>query len=151
MKRVLLGVALCACSSPSEPSGIYSTYFLSAIDGQVLPAPAMDLPEGLVVESGWLFFGQLGRPRAGRGGVLTDTVTYSRTVRGPNGQVDSATIDLVYSITRDTVRIDLCPPGALCLVPTELVGPVDRTTLVLTHMLAGTARSTYRFHAALPD
>ena len=147
MRRTLLVLALSGCTYATEPSGLYSSYFLSAIDGDLLPAPSSDLPEGYTVESGWLGFGRADRPR----GNLGDTVTYTLTVRGPNQQVETRTLRLSYSITKAQLRIDLCPPGALCLVPNELVGPVDATALLLTHMLAGTARSVYLFHAALPD
>jgi hypothetical protein len=150
MKRAVVALALSACTSTAEPSGLYSSYFLSAIDGDLLPAPTKDLPAGSVVESGYLFFGRQGRPRAAAND-RTGVVTYTRTVRDPNQQVETVSLELAYSISHGELRIDLCPPGALCLVPTELAGPVDASTLVLTHMLAGSPRSVYRFHAALPD
>jgi hypothetical protein len=107
------------------------------------------LPDGWLLVSGSLAFGDQDRPRLGT--TAEDLVAYSRTVRRPDNVEETSTIDLRYTISGGTITIDLCPPLALCVARTELIGPFDPDELVLTHFLANTARSVHRFIAARPD
>ena len=152
MKRALLLPAVLlsqGCGNPIEPSPLYPTYFLSAVDGQSLPVPFGD--DGSLLLSGGLGFGDGEPPRATE--PVTGLVSYTISVRRPDQALEHSTIELDYSISDGVLRINLCPPLALCIVSTELVGPIlGRTSeLVLTHHLAGTPGPVYRYFPSLPD
>ena len=152
LKRVFMIVAVLltpGCSNPVAPSPVHPAYFLSAVDGQLLPVPFA--ADGSVLLAGSLGFGDWGRPR--ETGPVTGTVAYGIILRRPDQSLEHSTVQLDYSISDGVLRINLCPPLALCIVSTELVGPIlSRTSeLVLTHFLSGTPGSVYRYFPSLPD
>jgi hypothetical protein len=150
MRRiVLLALAgLLGCTTSTGPSPLYSSYFLSTLDGKPLPVDFGT--DGSRLDALWLGFDTGVRPRAGQ--PVTGRVRYTQIIRRPDQTIDHSSVQLNYTIQDQVLRIDLCPPGALCLVATELVGPVgNRDQLLLTHYLAGQPGSVYRFGAALPD
>lgn len=149
MRRLALLVLLLGCHNPATPGELYPGYFLSSVDGRPLPTATPDLPDGYVLVSGALGFGSSALP--GDVDVVAGLVTYTQIVRDPDQVTQHWTTDLSYSVSGGELRINLCPPLALCIVSTELVGPADRTELVLTHVLAGQPRAVYRFLATLPD
>jgi len=145
---LLVPLAILGCDEGLGPgSSLYSSYFLSTIDGQLLPAPDSEVPEGAVVVAATLSFPRAGRAREGEAAL----VRYIRRIRLADQTEQEVRIDLNYQVTDGELTIDLCPPLALCLVPTVLVGPADRDELLLTHYLANRPRSVYRYFAALPD
>lgn len=152
MKRraLLLALALAAgCDGdPIGPSALYPGYFLASIDGDLLPAPADDLPEGGVVLAAGLAFPRGMRARGADGSPF---VTYSRLLQLPGQDPERILVQLNYTLADGQLTVNLCPPYALCLIRTELVGPATRDSLVLTHYLGNQPRSVYRFYAALPD
>jgi len=143
----LLGLA--ACSDPVGPGdGLYPHYTLAAVDGVALPAPTSDLPEGWVVELAQLAFPH-DRPR-GAGSF----VWYVQLIRGPDNSTNLSRTHLEYGVDGNQVSINLCPPLALCIAPTELRGEISGNELLLTHYLANQARSNYRFiedHSGIPE
>ena len=143
----LLGLA--TCSDPVGPGdGLYPHYALVSVDGAALPAPTSDLPEGWVVEHAQLAFPH-DRPR-GAGSF----VWYVQLIRGPDNTTNLSRTHLEYSVEGNQVSINLCPPLALCIVPTELLGEVVGDQLLLTHYLANQAHSVYRFtedHSGIPE
>jgi hypothetical protein len=150
MKRLsaLLACGIIACGDGGTgPSALYPSYFLSEIDGQLLPASGHDLPDGAVVLSAHLQFPRRGRPR----GSDPSVVSYYRQIRFADQTTDTGTVELLYTVAEGELHIDLCPPTADCLVASELIGPADRNELVLTHYLANAPQSVYRFFAVLPD
>ncbi|MGE0553851.1 MAG: hypothetical protein AB7R55_10525 [Gemmatimonadales bacterium] len=145
---LLVSLAVVGCDEGLGPgSSLYSSYFLSTIDGQLLPAPDDEVPEGAVVVAATLSFPRAGRARDGE----TALAGYIRRIRLADQTEQEVRIDLNYRVTDGELTIDLCPPLAFCLVPTLLVGPADRDELLLTHYLANAPGSIYRFFAALPD
>jgi hypothetical protein len=151
MKRafmVLTSLLALGCDSRIGPSPLYSSYFLSTVDGHPLPAPFT--PEGWVLLSSTLGFDQRHLLAAT---PPTGMVSYMVVLRRPDQTIEQSTIGLNYSIHDGILRIDLCPPLALCIVNTELVGTVTGRTneLVLTNYLAGTPGSVYRYFPSLPD
>ena len=146
----ILGLMLAqGCASPAGPSPLYPGYFLTSVDGDPLPAPYGT--DGSMLVSGSLGFGDSDRPRTT--GPVTGMVTYTLVVRRPDQSLEHSTMQLDYSISDGVLRINLCPPLALCIVSTELVGPIlGRTSeLVLTNYLAGAPGSVYRYFPSLPD
>lgn len=149
MKRAVLAlvVLVLGCDETTGPGvDLYPSYFLSSIDGDPLPVPY--LPAGSQLIAGGLNFGQAGRPR---GEVVTGLVSYALTIRRADQSIDQVRTDLAYMVENDVLRINLCPLNSACITSTELVGPVDRDHLVLTHYNTGQAMEVYRFVAALPD
>ena len=63
----------------------------------------------------------------------------------------TATTRYSFAVTGSILHINLCPIGALCLVSTELVGPVTSEVLVLTYSTGGSASSIFRFNALGTD
>ncbi len=115
------------------PQADREVYTLVLIDGKPLPTSAQDLPEGFEIVSASLDFD----PAAG-------IVHFSQVTRGPGG-TESSSVDREYQRTLDTVIINLCPPLALCLLRTELIGTLTESRLELTHWLGAMPRSTFRF------
>lgn len=149
MRRLvpLLALATLACAdNPAAPSGLYPGYSLVTINGKFLPTRDDDTPPDAEIISGSLSFDRA-RPRAGTPGV----VTYSRWLRRPNQPLERVTLELDYTVADGILRINLCPPLALCIITTELVGPAQVDRLVLTHFLGGVAGTVYQFHPALPE
>lgn len=147
--RLLAVLLVAACASPVAPSPVYPGYFLSAVDGDPLPVPFAG--DGSVLLAGSLSFGDL--PPGATSGTATGLVSYSTVVRRPDQSVHHFTEELNYTINEGVLRINLCPSLALCIISTELVGPIlGRTSeLVLTHYLGGNPGSVYRFFPTLPD
>jgi len=137
------------CSTSTAPSQLSSSYFLSSLDGKPLPITYAET--GSMLVSSILDFGTLGRPRETT--PVQGLVRYVVDIRRPDQFIDHSEVDLNYSIEEGTLRINLCPSLALCIVATELVDPIDPDggELVLTHYFSGKAGSVYRFVAALPD
>jgi len=145
---LLVSLAVFGCDEGLGPgSSLYPTYFLSSIDDQPLPAPDDEVPEGAVVIAAHLGFPRGGRTREGEVAL----VSYTRWIRLADQTEQQVRIDLNFWVTDGELTIDLCPPLAFCLVPTELRGPAERNELRLTHYLADRPGSVYRFFAALPD
>jgi hypothetical protein len=119
------------------------------LDGKPLPVTYAE--DGSTLVSSILDFGTLGRPRETT--LAQGLVRYIVDVRRPDRFIDHSEVDLNYSIEEGTLRINLCPSLALCIMSMELVGPIDTDggELLLTHYLGGKAGSVYRFVAALPD
>jgi hypothetical protein len=107
--------------------------------------------EGTMLVGSSLVFGDSDRPRAG--GTVDGLVLYVLDVKRPGQPQEHSSIELNYQIQGDELRIDLCPPLALCIAETILVGTIEGRTdpLVLTHYLGGRAESVYRYFPALPD
>ena len=146
MKRLFLALALIAgagCAESTEPTPLYSSYFLSTVDGKPLPVPLG--ADGVSLVANVLAFGDQGRPRAGTS--ADGMVRYILEVRRPDQSLEHSEIDLNYQIRGDELRIDLCPPLALCITTTELVGTIGERTddLVLTNYVGGIPGSVYRF------
>lgn len=152
MNRALLILVVLlaeACSSPAAPSPVYPGYFLSTVDGALLPVPFAE--DGSALLAGSLAFGDV-VPAPGEG-TLTGLVSYNTLIRRADQSVQHSVVELNYTISNGLLRINLCPSLALCLISTELVGPIlGRTSeLVLTHYLGGTPGSVYSFFPALPE
>ena len=150
-RKLLFGAVALAlgCAAGVGPSPLYHNYFLSAVDGDPLPVPFAEDGSELIASS--LGFGPGGRPRVP--GPSAGTVNYTVIVRQADGSQQHSTVQLDYAVSDGTLVINLCPPLALCIVQTELVGPILGPTdeLVLTHYLAGNPGSVYRFFPTLPD
>lgn len=150
-----LAGALAACEdgpTGPAPNGLYRGYFLSTVNGNPLPTATPDLPVGFTLVASQLSFpnpASQTRPRGGR--PILGFVAYTQVLRDGQGIDHPSTVQLGYTVSEGELRINLCPPFALCIAPTELVGPVDGTELLLTHYLSNQARSVYRFVASLPD
>jgi len=152
MKRgiaLLTAVLVLGCDSTTQPSSLYRSYFLSAVDDQPLPVPYGQ--DGTVLLASGLSFAGADRPH--EQGPSQGMVSYTLLVRRPDHSEEHSTIDLNYSIQDGTLTIDLCPPLALCITSTLLAGPLTgaHAELVLTQYLAGHATSVYRYFPALPD
>lgn len=152
MKRALMILAVLltvGCGNAIGPSPLYPSYFLSAVDGKLLPVPFAG--DGSVLVASSLGFIDWERPRTTE--PVTGLVSYTISVRRPDQSLEHSTIELDYSISDGVLRINLCPPLALCIVSSELVGPIlGRTSeLVLTNYLAGNPGSVYRYFPSLPD
>ena len=152
MIRGLLALVLAAqlgCGASTAPSSLFSRYLLRSLDGKSLPVAFGQ--DGSMLVSGLLDFGTLVRARGPE--PVSGTVRYVLEIRRPDQSVDRSDTHLNYTIQDEVVRIDLCPPGALCITTTELVGPLDSQTteLVLTHYVAGRPQSVYRFVADRTD
>jgi len=155
MAAVLLAAG---CSDGTGPDNreLYGAYFLSSLNGEALPATPEEFPEGYVLLGAHLGFYQVVLPA---GLALTSPpefseaglVQYRQVVRDPEGTEQIWQVNLEYRVARGELRINLCPPLALCLAATELVGPASRDELVLTHYFAQEPREVYRFIADLPD
>lgn len=156
MKRVLLAFLLTGCTANPVETGLeelYSGYFLSRVDDQFLPVQTGEQPEGMILTGGFIGFLN-GTVRYDSHGerIVSGLVRRSSVVRPAGGGAETLQqIELEYRFSQGILRIDLCPSEANCLVQAELVGPADTDQLELTLMLNGTARSSYRYHAALPD
>ena len=149
MRRGFLALAVAVhlgCGSSTAPSPLYAHYTLMSLDGK--PLPVAFGQDGSMLVSGFLDFGTLARPRGPE--PVSGTVTYALDFQRPDQSIDHSKSQLNYSIREGMLRIDLCPPGALCITTTELVGPFadHQAELVLTHYVAGTPMSVYRFVAA---
>lgn len=152
MKRRVLALAVAAlagCGEPTAPGAVYPSYFLATVDGKPLPVPYGEAGTQLV--AGQLDFGGLERPRDGA--ATTGLVQYVLDVQRPDHSIAHSTIGLDYAIEGGVLRINLCPPLALCFARTELIGPIspDRTELTLTHYLADIPGSVYRYVAPLRE
>jgi hypothetical protein len=152
MKRGFLAFAIAVqlgCGTSTAPSPFASTYFLSTVDGK--PLPVAFGTDGSMLVAGMLNFGRGTRPRGPN--PVNGTVYYVLNIERPDHSVDEPESWLNYSIRDGVLRIDLCPPEALCLVATELVGPIGDYAgeLVLTYTLGGIPGSVYRFVAVLLD
>jgi len=150
VKRFLLGMALlgaASCAESTAPSPLHSGYFLAEVDGDPLPVPFG--PDGWTLVGTVLEFGKAGRPRTGTD--LDGTVRYILDLRRPDQGLEHSEIDLNYEVRGDELRIDLCPPLALCITTTELVGTIGGAgdDLVLTNYTGGVAGSVYRFTPVL--
>lgn len=152
MNRVamlLAALLVLGCQNSVQPSPLYTSYFLTAVDDKPLPVPFAE--DGSVLLAGSLGFGTLDRPRAGE--TTQGTVSYTILVRRADQSQEHSTIALYYTIQDGELRINLCPPFAFCIASTELVGPIPEAfhELVLTHYLGGNAVATYRYFPSLPD
>ncbi|MGE0553852.1 MAG: hypothetical protein AB7R55_10530 [Gemmatimonadales bacterium] len=145
---LLLSLLLASCTSdPIGPDGLYPGYSLLTINGQVIPAPDNDIPDGAEIISASLAFPRPDRSR----GEQSQLVSYTRWIRMADQTVERLTLQLDYTVEDGELRINLCPPLALCILTTELIGQVDARELLLTHFLAGQAQAVYRYEAALPE
>jgi len=150
MKKTLplLSLLLVACTGdPIGPSQLYPGYSLVTINGELLPLPADDLPEGAEIIAANLVFPRVDRSR----GEQSQLVSHTRWIRMADQTVDRVTLELAFTVDRGELRINLCPPLALCILTTELIGLVDSRELELTHFLAGQPQAVYRYTAALPE
>jgi hypothetical protein len=151
VKRLLLGLALlsaASCAESTAPSTLYSSYDLASVDGQPLPVPWLDdgtTLTGIVLE--------FTNERTRRAMAPEGVVQYRLTVRRPDHSIEHSEIGLNYQIRGNELRIDLCPPLALCITTTELVGTIGEPIyeLVLTNYTGGVAGSVYRFVRVLPE
>ena len=131
------------------PSGLAQSYFLVAVDGKPLPIALPGTTDGTLLLWRQLNFEIGGRPR--RSGT-PGRVNYLQSIRTPDQQEHQSTVSLDYSLNGSELNINLCPPGALCLISMELRGTVDPThDLVLTEYMAGQPGPVYHFAAILPD
>jgi hypothetical protein len=142
----LIGMSLAACATAPTGDDIARVWYLTAVDGRPLPDQG-DLPAGyhLVAES--ITFPSEIRPRSG--GPETGMIRMARTARNPAGRLEASEVDLAYVITGSDIRINLCPPLALCIQQTELIGTIGAQESTMTHYLGGTATNTYRFVRAI--
>lgn len=152
MKRslALLTVLLVlGCDSSTQPSALYRSYFLTEVDDQPLPVPYSE--DGTLLLASGLSFASGDRPH--EQGPSQGMVSYTLLVRRPDHTEEHSTIDLNYIVQDGILTIDLCPPLALCIASTLLVGPLadPHAELVLTHYFAGHATTVYRYFPALPD
>ncbi|HEX9166464.1 MAG TPA: hypothetical protein VF862_11185 [Gemmatimonadales bacterium] len=153
MKRFLLLIALAAATGCAEstapPSPLYASYSLSSVDGKLLPVPITD--DGAMLVANTLAFDDHGRPRAGT--TVDGLVRYILDVRRPDQSLEHSEIALNYQVRGDELRIDLCPPLALCIAETILVGTITGRTdpLILRHYLGGREQSEYRYFPVLPE
>ena len=142
-----LSLIALACDSPVHSSPVHPSYYLTNVDDKFLPIPWGG--DGSVLIDASLRFEQETRPRAPA--PTNGIVHYTLSVRMPDQTIQRSTADLFYTIENDELRINLCPPLALCITTTELVGPVPDPplSLVLTHYLGGQPGAVYRFSAVL--
>lgn len=152
MKRGFLAFMIAVqlgCGTPTDPSPFSSAYFLATVDGN--PLPVAFGTDGSMLVAGLLDFGRGTRPRGPD--PVSGTVYYVLNIERPDHSVDESESRLNYSIRDGVLRIDLCPPEALCLVATELVGPIGdyAAELALTYTVGGIPGSVYRFVAAVVD
>ena len=139
---VVGGVLLAACNTTLGPGGDLDLhYVLTSVDGAELPAPSSEAPDGWTVEYGALTFPR-GRPRD-----ASSYVGYALLLRAPDGTGNISRVDLEYTVEGNTLTINLCPPLALCIAPSFLIGEIRDTELRLTHYLADRTRSVYRFES----
>ncbi len=145
---LLLGALGCTELSGPVPGRLYSGYDLRMIDSQFLP---VEVTPGALLLANGLAFGVIGRPRGEEGG--TGLVAYVTLIRQGNQNAVREVVHLNYAVDADEVRIDLCPPSANCLVPTELIGSVvaGGNELILTHFLNGQAGPVYHYFPALAE
>jgi len=147
---VLLSLlSLAACDYGTAASGLYPSYFLTSVDGETLPVPSGT--DGSELVAGGLSFGGPTRVRESK--PVNGLVSYRLSLRLSDHSITTSNVDLNYSIENDTLRINLCPSLALCIVSEELIGPItdSHSELVLTHYLAGSPGAIYRFFPSLPD
>jgi hypothetical protein len=147
----LAALGLAACGAATGPSPLYPSYFLARVDGQFLPVPYGD--DGTMLRAGQLAFPAGGRPRGEGDQPIQGLVRYTLITQRPGEPEQHSSIDLEYAVQQGILTINLCPPLALCIVSTELVGPLGAPTddLVLTHYLAGNPGTVYRYAPSLPD
>jgi hypothetical protein len=152
MRRViplLCSLGILACNdSPIGPNPIYPGYSLFQVDEDFLPIPWGE--DGSVLIAASLVFEREVRPRQSKPDGM---VTYTLWVRLPNFDVQRSTMELEFFIENDELRINLCPPLALCITTTELIAPLSDPAqeLVFTHYVGGLAGTVYRYSAALPE
>ena len=143
----LVVLLFAGCDSPVNPGPLNPSYYLVNIDDKYLPVPWGG--DGSVLIDASLRFDRETRPRAPA--PTSGTVHYTLSVRMPDQTIQRSTSDLLYTIENDELRINLCPPLALCITTTELIGPLPDPplALVLTHYLGGQPGTVYRFSAVL--
>lgn len=152
MKRALVVIALLvqvACGETTAPSQLNSSYFLSSVDGH--PLPVSHGSDGSMLIGSLLDFGPATRSRdetEARG-----TVRYLLDIQHPDQSVSQSEVKLDYVVRDGILRINLCPPLALCLTSMELAGPTDDGSgeLLLTYYLAGNPGSVFRYFRIRPD
>ena len=140
---VVLGIlGLAACGTVVGPGGglAPSLFILGSVDGITLPTAPTGWPEGMVLEYAELRFpSSRSRPSEGR-------VTYATWIRSPNQNTVQNEAGFGYEIHGDRVTIDLCPVGAICLIPVQLIGGFEGEELVLTYYWNAEAGPVYRFY-----
>lgn len=148
---LIVAAGLLSCSDyPVEPtSQLYPSYFLSRVDDQLLPVEYSG--DGTLLLASGLGFAGGQRPRLGGPGA--GLVNYTLILQPPDQSAQHSTVQLQYTVANDVLRINLCPPLALCVTSTELVGPIlgPYDELELTHYLGGVPGSVYRYFPSLPD
>ena len=135
--------ALAGCATDPGVTAFARTWNLVAVDGKALPVQA-SFPDGFQLDSELLTFPGISRPRTGEpvAGLVVITQAYSGGIAGGH---QSAMGNYAFEIRDASLRINLCPLGALCIMPTELIGTIGSTEAILTHYLGGQAKSVYRF------
>ena len=113
-------------------------FTLVTIDNQALPRAPIGWPADRAIEAAGLDFGAIVGLREATQGI----VDYTTRIAG-----QTVTAPYSFAVTGSILHINLCPIGALCLVLTELVGPVTSEVLVLTYSTGGSASSVFRFNA----
>jgi len=148
-----LAGTLAACGGPTGPGSghLLPNYFLSTVDGKPLPASTGNIPEGWTLTAALLVFPDSVRDRPRGWTPIQGLMTYTEFVRDDQQVEYQWVSQLNFTLTGNELRIDLCPPLALCLIRTELVGQVTDTDLVLTHYLGDEPRNVYRYFPALAD
>lgn len=149
VKAILCTLVFLGCNSPVDPAPLYPSYWLTRVDDKFLPIPWGE--DGSVLFDASLRFSRDNRPREPL--PPAGTVRYTLRVRLPDQSVQLSSVDLNYAIENGELHINLCPPLALCIAMTELVGPVPDPALelVLTHYLGGRAGTVYRYSVVLPE
>ena len=138
MKRLALMLGLVVgCGQVNEPNPTIE-FALTTIDNQTLPRTPIGWPADRAIEAAGLDFGAIAGLSDGTQGI----VAYTTRIAG-----QTATTPYSFAVTGSILHINLCPIGALCLVRTELVGPVTSKVLVLTYSTGGSASSVFRFNA----
>lgn len=146
---VLAAAVQLGCATSTAPSPLNSSYFLSAVDGKPLPVTYAE--DGSKLIAGLLDFGSSERPRGTT--PVDGLVRYILDVQRRDQSIEHSESEHNYVIDVGVLRINLCPSLALCIIATELVGPIegDPDGLVLTHYLGGAPASVYRFVAVLQE
>ncbi len=149
-----LAGAVAACGGPTGPGSgtLAPSYFLSSVDGKPLPTTTNNLPPGWTLTGAALGFPATvfeGRPRGTT--PVQDLVTYTEFVTDDQQMPQTWTSQLAFTLTGDQLTINLCPPLALCIARTELVGTVQGGALLLTHYLGDQPQNVYQYFPALQD
>lgn len=142
----LIGMTLSACATAPAGGDTARVWYLTAVNGRPLPDQG-DLPAGYHLEAESLTFPSEIRPRSG--GPETGMIRMTRTARNPEGRLETSEVDLAYVITGTDIRVNLCPPLALCIQQTELIGTIGAQEATMTHYLGGRPTNTYRFVPAI--